>query len=195
MDLKDLLLEQFLKMHSKIKLKFYILILSVLVTFVLGKYYYSSMYEKNLFLKREIKKNQQMIKKVREKKKELKNIKNTLKISSEKLKRVKLSLFRSKEATDTLESLQKYVFEYFTNKGIEISDYRQLPLKERKYFYICRLEVNFRATTKEIMEIFDYFSKSNYMITVNDFNIYYLNSRIKKLRARCIFNTIHLKHL
>ncbi len=182
-------------MHSKIKLKFYTILILILLTIVLGKYYYSSLYKKNSFLEKEIKKNQQMLKKVIKKKTELKNIKNTLRISSEKLSRIKLSLFKDKEATDTLENLQKYVFEYFNNKGIEISDYRQLPLREKKYFYVCRLEVNFRATTKEILQIFDYFSKSNYFITINEFNIYYLNSRIKKLRARFLFNTIHLKKL
>jgi len=149
-------------MHSKIKFKIYTVILSVLVTFILGKYYYGAIYKKNLFLKKESKKNQQMIKKVLKKKNDLKHIKNTLKISADKLKRIKLSLFKGKEATDTLENLQKYVFEYFTNKGIEISDYRQLPLKEKKDFYICRLEVNFKANTKQVMEIFNYFSKNIY---------------------------------
>ena len=178
-------------MHSKIKVKFYILILLILLTFVLGKYYYSSIYKKNASLKKSIKKNEQMIQKVRKKKNELKNIKNTLKISSNKLKRIKLSLFKGKEATDTLENFQKYIFEYFTNKGVEISDYRQMPLKEKKYFYLCRIELNFKASTKKILEIFNYFSKSNYMITIDNFNIYYINSRIKKLRARFVFNTFY----
>ena len=180
-------------MSSKIKIKVYILIILTLITFILIKYNYQKGFAKNRYLLKEIKKNESMITKIRKKKKNLKSIKNTLKVSSEKLNKLKLNLFKGKEASDTLENLQKYIFEYLSNKGLEISDYRQLPIKDKKYFYLCKIEVNFRVNTKELMEIFDYFSKSNYLIIFDNFNINYISSRNKRLRVRIIFSTIHLK--
>ncbi len=182
-------------MNSKIKIKVYILVILILMTFILGKYHYEKGFEKNRYLQKEIKKSESMIAKIRAKKKNLKSIKNTLKISSEKLNKLKLNLFKGKEASDTLENLQKYIFEYLSNKGLEISDYRQLPIKDRKYFYLCKIEVNFRVNTKELLEIFDYFSKSNYLIIFDNFNVNYISSRNKRLRVRIVFSTIHLKKL
>ena len=182
-------------MYSKIKIKTYIIIILVLITFILIKYNYQKQFAKNRFLISEIKRNKNMIVKIKQKRKELKTIKNTLKIGANKLNKIKLNLFKSREASETLDNLKKYIFEYLSNKGLEISDYRQVPIKDMKDFYLCSIEVNFRADTRELTEVFDYFSKSNYLIIFNNFNVNYVNSKNKHLRVRIIFSTLHLKKL
>ncbi|GEM_PF-5118913 len=176
--------------------KFYILIILVLVTFLMIRYGYHKQHTGNISLENEISKNNQMILKIKEKRAALNSIKNSLKISSDKLKELQLGIFNGKDASDTIDAFQKYIFEYFTNKGIDVSDYRQFPIKDKGLYYICGLEINFKTNTETLLQVFQYINKSNFVISVQDFNISFADPKSDTpLRVRLVMSSIYLKKI
>ncbi len=178
------------------RLKLYILILSVVATLFLFKKNYYQNYNRAKFYQDEISNLKILNKKFRAKLNTLKSLKAQIKIEEKKIKDLKNRLFKANSPNETLDLLQKYIFDYYQKKNIEIRNYRQLRIIDENFFYRCKFEVNSIIYFSDLVDIIDFVDRNNYLIKIPQLYVYYYRIRGEnKISTRIIFETIYLKEI